>query len=82
MFDATDHGIQILISSSWGTMDGVTPTVNNLILGYLLAFAISIDALNIAFTGNSIFDCPEQSQTSPNKTSFSVMVSNVPFANG
>jgi hypothetical protein len=43
-------------SSSTGSLDWSCFDVNNLILEYLTAFAISIDALNIYETGSSIFD--------------------------
>jgi hypothetical protein len=42
--------------SSTGSLDWSCFDVNNLILGYLTAFAISIDALNIYETGSSIFE--------------------------
>jgi hypothetical protein len=82
LFDATDHCNEIASNSSCGIYDCEGVAVKSLIFGYLYALSISIEALNMFLRENPIFDCPEQTHTSPNKTSFNVIVSIVPLANG
>src|SRR5262245_35763324 len=48
-------------------------TVNNRTIG-LVAASIAFSRSNVRFSGHSMFDCPEQTQTSPTRMSLTVTV--------